>query len=245
LLKTIQSILTQSFKNYEYIIIDGGSTDNSINIIKEHAGIINSWISESDTGVYNAMNKGIRLAAGEYCLFLNSGDYLVSNEILKDIFSQNRFEDFIYGDIIYHNEKGDKTITSLPEKLDLQFFYKASLWHQATFIKRDLFDKYGEYDENNSLVSDWQFFMERIVFDKCSYQKINKVITFYDMYNGLSVKNNDLRLQEMNDILYKKLPDYALDLLNDHMIIHNELNAFKKSIFYRAYRKYKRLLKGI
>jgi hypothetical protein len=87
--------------------------------------------------------------------------------------------------------------------------------------------------------------MERIVFDKCSYQKINKVITFYDMYNGLSVKNNDLRLQEMNDILYKKLPDYALDLLNDHMIIHNELNAFKKSIFYRAYRKYKRLLKGI
>ncbi|MDR2910496.1 MAG: glycosyltransferase [Bacteroidales bacterium] len=77
--KTIESVVKQTFTDYEYIVIDGGSTDGSADIIKQHANKITYWVSEPDKGIYNAMNKGIRVAKGEYCLFLNSGDWLINS----------------------------------------------------------------------------------------------------------------------------------------------------------------------
>jgi len=98
--KTIESVWPQTFTDYEYIIIDGGSTDGSIDIIKKYSDKITYWISEKDNGIYHAMNKGIEVAKGDYCLFLNSGDWLVDKKILENVFSNNHSEDILYGDMM-------------------------------------------------------------------------------------------------------------------------------------------------
>jgi len=94
--KTIESVVTQTFTDFEYIIIDGGSTDGSVEIIKLYADKITYWVSEPDKGIYNGMNKGIMVAKGEYCQFLNSGDWLVNENVLKEVFAD---VDIVYGDL--------------------------------------------------------------------------------------------------------------------------------------------------
>jgi glycosyltransferase involved in cell wall biosynthesis len=243
--KTIESVLIQTYKNYEFIIVDGGSTNESLEVIKEFNSKITFWISEADSGIYNGMNKGLKIATGEYCLFLNSGDYLENPEIIEKIFSSKVEQDFIYGDIIFQNDRGQMYITSLPEKLSLLFFYTSSLWHQATLIKRELFGKYGGYNENNKLVSDWEFFVQRIILDNCSYKKIDLVVTHYDMYNGLSVKNNELRLKELKESSSRLIPKYTIELLDDYLKMERELNEIKKSTLYRFNRKFAKLKKHL
>ena len=108
--KTIESVVNQTFTDYEYLIIDGGSTDGSVEVIKEFADKITYWVSEPDKGIYNAMNKGILKARGEYLQFLNSGDWLVDNEVLFRVFSLNHFEDILYGLEPYYR---DHTLHSL------------------------------------------------------------------------------------------------------------------------------------
>ena len=99
--KTIESLIEQSYQEYEYIVIDGGSDDGSKEVIWESLRYVSSWCSEKDTGVYNAMNKGIMRATGEYLLFLNSGDYLYDSTVLEDVTSTLSGEDIIYGDLLY------------------------------------------------------------------------------------------------------------------------------------------------
>ena len=104
--ETISSVIAQTFTDYEYIIIDGQSTDGSLEVIKQNANHINQWISENDHGIYNAMNKGLNLAKGEYCLFLNSGDSLYDSDVLQVLFSQSFTEDIISGGIeLYSHTK--------------------------------------------------------------------------------------------------------------------------------------------
>ncbi|MEN8226432.1 MAG: glycosyltransferase family 2 protein, partial [Bacteroidota bacterium] len=172
--KTIESVIGQSYNDFEFIIIDGDSDDGSVELIKEHENKISKWISEKDTGIYNAMNKGIGLANGEYCLFLNSGDVLSSKEILKEVFTEKHDADIIYGDLI--RKKGNKNyrITRYPDKLTLYHFYVPvpSLHHQASFIKRALFEKFGLYREDFKVIADWEFFFRTIILNNCSIKHI-------------------------------------------------------------------------
>ena len=115
--KTIQSVTTQLFSDFEFIIIDGGSTDNSIDVIKKYESEITSWVSEKDNGIYDAQNKGIAKANGTYCLFLNSGDYLFSKDALKKVFDSNLTEDIVYGNIIYHENGSTDRKKSFPDNL--------------------------------------------------------------------------------------------------------------------------------
>ena len=101
--RTIESVIKQNFKSYEYIVIDGGSTDKSIDVIKRNKNHINYWISEPDTGIYNAMNKGIRKATGEYLIMINSGDVLVNEDVLDTVFKKNNNSDIIYGDVLWND----------------------------------------------------------------------------------------------------------------------------------------------
>ena len=95
--RTIKSVVCQIFADFEYIVIDGASVDGSADVIREYADKIHYWISEPDTGIYNAMNKGILQAKGDYCLFLNSGDALYTTTVLEEVFNQNFSEDIIIG----------------------------------------------------------------------------------------------------------------------------------------------------
>ncbi|MDI3322138.1 glycosyltransferase family 2 protein [Pinibacter soli] len=197
--KTIESIINQTFTNYEYIIIDGNSTDESVSIIKQHSEKINYWVSEPDAGIYNAMNKGVIKATGEYCLFLNSGDYLINSNILDVVFhSKNPNEDFVYGNIMRLNKNGKEYEHKAPEKLTFfTFYFSSSICHQAIFYKRDLFQKYGLYNEDNRIASDWEFNTLVIIKHNCTTRYLNEPISFFE-------KNNLSANEEMNEMERQK-----------------------------------------
>jgi glycosyltransferase involved in cell wall biosynthesis len=214
--KTIESVISQSFSDFEYIIIDGGSTDGSVEIIKQYESKIAYWVSETDKGVYSAMNKGIVQAKGEYCLFLNSGDTLYSGIVLETVFKSGYTEDIIVGNRI--KQYPDKAVVEKGHAYDrakegksltLFDFYISNIPHQTTFIKRELFDKYGLYDENYKIVSDWLFFLKTIVFDSVEVKYIDTTIARFDM-EGISNANMVLHMQERRKILEELLPSAIL-----------------------------------
>lgn len=165
--KTINSVLNQSFKNYEYIIIDGKSTDQSVSVIKKYSKNISFWISEVDRGIYHAMNKGINIATGNYTLFLNSGDYLFEDSILEKIFSISFSEDIVYGNQLRFGSNGSY-LKKYPKDLTFMQFYAECMGHNSTLIKRSLYELVGLYNEENKIVSDWEFLMLAICKHNCS-----------------------------------------------------------------------------
>ena len=184
LTKTIESVVNQTyFDKIEYIIIDGGSTDGSVDVIKEFADKISYWVSEQDNGIYNAMNKGIKLATGDYFLFLNSGDYLSQNNVIERVFPY--LEDGY--DMVYGNEWKVKAGSAqyeakYPDKLSESFFKMTTLPHQSTFIKRELLN--DDYDENYKVISDWLFFL-KIFRNKATYKHMPFIVSVYNC-DGIS-----------------------------------------------------------
>ena len=178
--KTIESIATQTFKDYEWIVIDGGSTDGSRELIEQYADHIAYWVSERDKGVYNAMNKGIKVAQGEYVNFMNSGDCFASPTILEEVFSTPRSADIFYGYMMRDDINGEVNNASMMKPwLSWIDLYRDGLPHQSTFIKRNLFDKFGLYDENLKVVADWKFFVNAMVYHKASSEFIPQKISIY------------------------------------------------------------------
>ena len=141
--RTIRSVISQTFHDYEFIIIDGGSSDNSKSIIEQHENQINYWVSEPDNGIFNAMNKGIIASKGDYLIFMNSGDYFYNEKVLED--SQNYLgADFVIGQV---KRKDTNTIMDYElSDISMMTFYSGAIPHQATFHKRSLFQD-SLYDE--------------------------------------------------------------------------------------------------
>lgn len=178
--KTFDSVAPQSFKDYEWIVIDGGSTDGSRELMEQYANRFSYWVSEPDKGVYNAMNKGIKVAKGEYINFMNSGDCFASPTILEEVFSTAHTADVLYGYMTRGTLDGEVNNQSMmKENLTWMDFYRDGLPHQATFIKRDLFDQLGLYDESLKAVSDWKFFVDAFVYHKATSEFIPKKIAVY------------------------------------------------------------------
>ncbi|NIK92521.1 glycosyltransferase [Mangrovimonas sp. CR14] len=198
--KTMASVLHQTYNPIEYIIIDGGSTDGSVEVIKQHKDHLAYWVSEPDKGVYHAMNKGIKQAKGDYLLFLNSGDHFYSKtslELFKPFLLQDENIDILYGHIEVIASK--KFIKTYPNKLNFSYFYEDTLPHPASLIKKSCFNKMV-YDETLKIVSDWKFFMLGICKYKFTYKPLNKVIaTFY--HNGVSSTSPELVQQEREQVL--------------------------------------------
>lgn len=230
--RTIESVINQTSIDFEYIIIDGCSTDGSIDIIKQYASYINFWISEKDNGVYNAMNKGIAQAHGDYLIFMNSGDCFHSPDVLSTFSDYN--EDIICGKVI----KGSSTILSGHHKqtISLVDLMRGSLPHQAMSIKRELLIKHP-YDEHYKILSDWKFCIEAIVFDDCSFRNIDTIIADYDISgistnsNGLLAKEKEIILKELfpNRIIcdYKQLEKVDDELLEQSVLLTQTLSARK------------------
>ena len=199
--RTILSVVTQSClnENIEYLIIDGASTDKTVEIIKQYADKYPiKWISEPDSGIYNAMNKGIKLATGDYLFFLNAGDYLVHYNIIKSLmklFESGEF-DLIYGDIFGIDPfSGKYTIKSVNNTLDADFFYLDTLPHQATFYKKEVFEKFGGYDENFKIISD-NILNKKLICDcHVSAKHVDQIISVF-VSDGISSTNTRLDLEE-------------------------------------------------
>ena len=226
--KTIDSVIYQTFKDFDYIIIDGSSTDGSLDVIKSYTDIppglyepritnhesrISYWISSHDTGIYNAMNKGIKQAKGEYLLFLNSGDWFINNDVLKECFQTNFQENIAYG---YQLEERCGSII-VPPSLDVEYITfrtlkRSHIPHQCTFIRKELFEKYGYYSEEYQIISDWAFIMKCLFLNTCSIKRLPVNMTVYDT-NGISSTTDFKQLQEKErrSFLEKNFPLFMPD----------------------------------
>ena len=206
--RTVESIKNQNFQDFEFIIIDGGSKDESLEVIKENESLIDYWVSEKDSGIYNAMNKGINKASGKYILFLNSGDYLLSKDALSIDF-KTITQDIVYGHLT-HNNNNVLNTSAYKDNIDLGFFFESTLPHGSTFIKRELFLNYGLYKTDYIIVSDWIFFLERIVIDSCSTLNLNKAVSVFTL-GGISTRpeNKDLVKQERVRYLNTIMPSFV------------------------------------
>lgn len=223
--KTIESVVSQTFSDFEYIIIDGGSSDGSVDVIKEYSDKITNWVSEPDNGIYNAMNKGIEKAIGEYCFFLNSGDWLIDDKVLDSVFKIDVSVDILYGNTIAINNDGIKLIKG-PSTSNISAYQLITntLPHQGSFIKRKLFDKYGKYDENLRIISDWKFFFELIVFNNISVQYYDLVVSYFDTH-GISNEEIELDLAERQQVLSEFLPKKVIE---DYEYAYSEINKLSE-----------------
>lgn len=204
--RTIESVIHQTFRDFEYIVIDGGSNDGSADVLKEYDKDIDIWVSEKDSGIYNAMNKGIAKATGEYLNFMNSGDCFYDERILQKITDQKMDSDMIIGSDYWYNPKTKKDFaTILPLRLEMFTFYKGSLPHQSTFFKKSLFNQY-QYDETLKVVSDWKFYIQKIIGEGCSVSYYHGVICRKDLDNGVGYTHAELAKKEKNDFISQFLP---------------------------------------
>lgn len=205
--KTIQSIISQTFKDFEYLVIDGASNDGSLEVIQKNNTALHFSVSEPDTGIYNAMNKGIKASKGKYLLFLNSGDLLNGTSALNDFINHPDFSgDIIYGD--YQFEKGNKVY---PDFLTPLFFVRSSLPHQSTFFKREVFDKMGLYEEHYKIVADRAFYIKCFLSNQFVFKHILYSLSIYDLsgisnnaqYIEMQAKENERMFQEQYGVFYE------------------------------------------
>lgn len=236
--RTLNSVLNQTYWEIEHIIVDGASTDNSVKVIKEYVRKVESgesriksviWSSEPDKGIYHAMNKGIRKASGEYIQILNSGDTLAADDVTERMMDAMRLKiedcrlknengiSILYGNMLksYDGKKiinRDTCGNGMYTPESFLYFYKGTLNHDCAYIRRDLFEKHGLYNEQMKICSDWEWYVRAIVLggEKPVYTNID--VTIFDM-NGVSEsygKNAELIKKERCEYLEKILPATVL-----------------------------------
>jgi glycosyltransferase involved in cell wall biosynthesis len=219
LLGTVESVVSQTSSDFEYIVIDGGSTDESVAVIKQYKDSITYWISEPDQGIYHAMNKGIRQAKGEYCQFLNSGDYLLKPDVTERMLRDMPQCSILYGNKI--REIGGRRIVEKSyagRQITLLDLYRSTIFHATAYIKRSLFEQYGLYDESLKIVSDWKFYLITVGLhnEKVAYRDIDMV--WFDT-QGISSTQKELDRQERTEVLEKTLP---APILSDYQAFAHE-----------------------
>ncbi|WP_411972304.1 glycosyltransferase family 2 protein [Sphingobacterium sp. Lzh-3] len=183
---TINSVVTQKYKNFQFIVIDGGSNDGSQEVLAVYQGQIDQIVSEADQGVYDAMNKGIMLASGEYLIFMNSGDTFYDEGTLG-IYDErvDGTGDVYYGNTLGIYDSGEYVDLIQPAELTLSFWLFSALNHQSTAIRRSLFFQYGFYDRSFKITSDWQFFVNLFFQHRRSFIYIDALLAKYDLH-GIS-----------------------------------------------------------
>ena len=214
--KTLQSVAAQTFKEFEYIVVDGASTDGSVEVIGKYESQFAhlKWVSEPDSGIYNAMNKGLRMASSEYIQILNSGDCLAAPDVTEkmlDELEKAGSPSILYGNMVKCFPDGrqlkDKSFAG--QEITLLGMYTGTLNHDPAYIRRDLFEKYGYYDENLKIVSDWKWYLQAIVLGGEQPQYVDRDVTLFDM-EGISETNKELTQTERKMVLKQMFPEAVL-----------------------------------
>lgn len=242
--KTLISVAGQTCKDFEYIIIDGASTDGSVDLLKQYSDIIDYKISEKDNGIYNAMNKGIKYAHGEYCLFLNSGDILYDNKTIEKVMPLLGASDFMTGDTVCAYDDGKKSMWDAPSHITTYLMAIYSLSHQATFIRTSLL-KNRPYREDLKIVADWeQMFYEIVIKDK-SYQRLNMKICEFE-YGGVSSSKPELRELERKKILDEHFSERMQnDIVHPCLLVRIAVLADYGSRYYKILEFFARVIRKI
>lgn len=222
LCKTLASVAAQTYQNIEHIIVDGGSTDGSVDIIKEYVrnvermnelkseGIQVVWSSEPDKGIYNAINKGIVKATGNYIQILNSGDLLISDDIIERMMAV--LADYDYPELLYGNAvdiyDGKRISSHGPDiEYSLRQLFNGTYPHNSSFFRRELFsgDRYGLYDESLKIVSDWKWYLQAIGLGDVKPIYVDVDVSLFDV-TGISSTNSELDKKERQKVLKDVLP---------------------------------------
>ena len=238
---TLNSVISQSVGDFEYIVIDGASFDNSVNIIKTAAERRKiKWISEPDAGIYNAMNKGVRMATGDYVLFLNSGDTFANENVLEEIRPLLDGSEFVIGRVnVTKNGKIVQTSKNLGNQdLTLFYLYLFGIPHQAAFIKKELLER-APYDESLKINADWKSFVQEIVLRNASVRLTPHIISNYDG-DGYSSTHMEELLIERKKVFEKIIPariasDY-LQVFPHYYEVERVKWLLEHPIFYKLYR---------
>lgn len=245
--KTIESVVSQTFTDYEFIIIDGLSTDGGVELIKQYEDKITYWVSEKDSGIYNAQNKGIKQATGEYLYFLNSGDALYEPNTLEKIFGEDPHDPFICGS--FYMEVGNELIPDTSYKgRDWQFsiyeLFAGFLCHQAFFIHRSNFERFGLYDESLKVIADWKLFFQGIAINHLPVKYVDTFISIYNMegfstqIGGKVIYPEKLKVcreflsedvvKRLERLYYLEQNGFVTDIVKSKGWIYNGFRAFSK-----------------
>lgn len=218
--RTIDSIICQTWKDFEWIVIDGGSTDGSKELIEQYQQHFSFWCSEPDKGVYNAMNKGVKHAVGDYLLFLNSGDALYDQDVLQKVSDIKSVADIISGQAVRMDN--NELLRHYDKSIFMQL-YRDTLNHQGTFIKRTLFRDLS-YDESLKIVSDWKFWLDAILKGNASVDTIPVIVARQDM-TGIS-SNLAAQAQEKQTVLDAYFPRLLQQEINEYQKVRESIYYF-------------------
>ncbi len=214
--KTLQSVAAQTFQEFEYIVVDGASTDGSVEVIKRYESQFAhlKWVSEPDKGIYNAMNKGIRMASGDYIQILNSADCLAAPEATERMLAELERQGnpaILYGNMIKCFPDGRRMVDKCfaGQEITMLGMFTGTLNHDPTYIRRDLFEKYGYYDESLKIVSDWKWYLQAIILGGEKPQYVDMDVTLFDM-TGISETNRELDGAERKQVLEQLFPKTVL-----------------------------------
>ena len=220
--KTLASVASQTYPNIEHIIVDGASIDGSVDVIKEYENQLNIthstinllWSSELDNGIYDAMNRGICKATGEYVQILNSGDLLAAPDVTERMMAALQMKgdgvELLYGNMVKYDYTNNRTLGKSTEvEYSLRQYYTSTMNHDCCYIRRDLFETYGLYDESLKIVSDWKWFLQTIGLGKVKPIYVDVDVTIFDA-SGISETNLALRNQERRQVLAELMPPAVL-----------------------------------
>ena len=264
--KTLASVAAQTYPNIEHIIVDGNSTDGSVDVIREYESTLASshspfasslkWLSEPDKGIYNAMNKGIEIALGrrivnslnrselvedrskensiasqEYIQILNSGDSLaapyVTEKMVHQLSQYGESVGILYGNMIKVNAAGKVVGKSRYTEYSLRQFYHSTLNHDCAYIRADLFEEYGLYDESLKIVSDWKWYLQAVGLGKVKPEYVDIDVTIFDN-GGISETNLELRNKERRKVLEELLPPAVLWDYDQHAFEMEQMNRLRR-----------------
>lgn len=253
--KTLASVAAQTYKGIEHVIVDGGSTDGSVEVIRAYADTKAAhpvkWVSEKDKGIYNAMNKGIEIALGKrivnddhtstpisnnqlpiaqanYIQILNSGDILAAVDVTERMMAALANNSAIlYGNMIKVNAQGKVVGKSGYTEYSLRQFYSSTLNHDCAYIRRDLFEEYGLYDEHLKIVSDWKWYLQAIGLGKVKPDYVDIDVTIFDD-GGISETNIPLRNAERRQVLEELLPPAVLWDYDTHAFEMEQMKRLRR-----------------
>lgn len=230
--RTIESVLAQSYSNKEYIIVDGGSKDNTLKIAGRYKDKIDVIISESDNGIFDAMNKGIKMAKGEILCFLNSDDYFYTNYITEyavNFLLKRENLDFIHGDLVYKDPVSDKMwLYKYPRFLTKFYFLNDSIGHPATFFRVAAFKKSGCYDAQFKISSDMEWFIKALYKNRLKTMHMRRIVSVFQ-YGGIS---NDIKYR--NKLLAEKEKIYKMYFSSFEVLLGKTLNFILCGNMFRA-----------
>lgn len=255
--KTLASVAAQTYKGIEHVIVDGGSTDGSVEVIRAYADTQAAhpvkWVSEKDKGIYNAMNKGIEIAlgkrivnsfnrselvedknkgiegaTGDYIQILNSGDMLAAATVTERMMAALANNSAIlYGNMIKVNAQGKVVGKSGYTEYSLRQFYSSTLNHDCAYIRRDLFEEYGVYDEHLKIVSDWKWYLQAIGLGTVKPDYVDIDVTIFDD-GGISETNIPLRNAERRQVLEELLPPAVLWDYDTHAFEMEQMKRLRR-----------------